>query len=74
MKVKFKRFSGCAQTAIRATAGSAGNDLFSAENIKIKPNSVQRILTDIGLKIAKNHYERICSRFSSTLKYTSDGA
>lgn len=74
MKVKFKRLSGCAQTAIRATAGSAGHDLFSAENIKIKPNSVQRILTDIGLKIPKNHYERICSRFRSTLKYTSDGA
>lgn len=68
MKFKFKRLSGCARAAIRATARSAGHDLFSAEN------SVQIILTDIGLKIPKNHCGRICSRFSSALKHTSDGA
>ena len=76
MKIKFKTFSGRARSQIRATAGSSGYDLFSAEKVnrlqKI-PNSVQKISTDIGLKILKNLYGRICCHSSYALEFTSVG-
>ena len=76
MKIKFKTFSGRARSQIRATAGSSGYDLFSAEKVnrlqKI-PNSVKKISTDIGLKILKNLYGRICCHSSYALEFTSVG-
>ena len=56
--VKFKRFFSRSQNPTRATSGSAGYDLILAENIEIKLNSLQKISTDIGLKIPKGNYER----------------
>ena len=43
MNVKFKRFSGRAQTPIKATSGPVVYDLFSAERVKLKPNNLQKI-------------------------------
>ena len=74
MKLKFKRFSGHSRTPIRATSGSAGYDLFSTQKVELKPNSIQKISTDIDLKTPKNHYGRICTCSSYTLKYTGVGA
>ena len=61
MKVKFKWFSRHPRMQIRATSGSTGYDLFLAEKVEFKPISVQKILTDIGLKNLKKQYGRICS-------------
>ena len=43
MSVKFKIFSGSAPTPIRATSGPGVYNLFSAEKVELKPNSVQKI-------------------------------
>ena len=49
---------------IRATTGSNGWDLFSVEDVEIRPSTVQKMTTDIGLKIPKNHHGRICKLLS----------
>ena len=64
MKVDFKRFSGRAKASIRATSGSAGYDLFSAQCIELKPHWTTRISTNIGFKISKDHCGKICLRSS----------
>ena len=56
MKVKFKRFSKRAQNSIRATSGSAGYGLLSANKVELKPNSIQKMSNGIGLKNRKTHY------------------
>lgn len=74
MKVKFKSFSKLAQNSVRATSGSAGYDLLSANKVELKPKSIQKMSTGIGLKNRKTHYWRICSYTCYTLQYTGVGA
>ena len=53
--------------------GSAGYDLFWAENIELKQNSLQKISADISLKIPKGNSGMIRPRSSYTLKFTGIG-
>ena len=71
--VKFKRFSPLSQKPTRATPGSVGYGLFSAKNVEIKPNSLQKVSTNVDLKIPKGHYGRICPCSNYALKFTGIG-
>ena len=53
--------------------GSAGYDLFWAENVELKQNSLQKISADISLKILKGNCGRIRPRSSYALKFTGVG-
>ena len=56
MKLKFKRLSGRACAPIMEAAQLGGYDLFLAQEIKLKSQSVQMLKTDIALKFPKDHY------------------
>ena len=51
-----------AKLPYRATPGSAGNDLYSAECCEIEPGSRKLISTGIALQIPKHTYGRIAPR------------
>ena len=53
MKIKVKGLSSSARMPTRATKGSAGYDLYSAENIELTPHSANTFCTDVGFKIPK---------------------
>ena len=51
MEIKLKRFSLSARKPTIATKGSSDYDLYSTENIELRPHSVNTISTDVGFKI-----------------------
>jgi dUTP pyrophosphatase len=54
---------------VRATAGSAGYDLYSVENdFSIKPGTIYKCGTGISLNFPKDHYGRIAPRSSLGVK------
>jgi dUTP pyrophosphatase len=54
---------------LRATAGSAGYDLYSVENdFSIKPGTIYKCGTGISLNFPKDHYGRIAPRSSLGVK------
>ena len=53
MKIKGKGLSSLARMPTRATKGSAGYDLYSAENIELTPHSANTFSTHVGFKIPK---------------------
>ena len=64
--------NGMYRAPIRSTIGTAGYDLFSAENKKIKKFGCETINTDIEMKIPKGSsqtYGRKAPRSSLTLKH-----
>ena len=69
IKLKFKRLSGHARAPTSATPKSAANDLFLAEEIELKPQSVQIVKPDILLKILDSHYSRVAGSFSWRQKF-----
>ena len=70
MKVlNFKRFYASVRALIRSTIGTAGYDLFSAENKNIKKFGCETINTDIEMKIPKGTYGRKAPCSSLTLKH-----
>ena len=54
MKVKFKRFSSCAQVPQKATIGSAFTDFFAAKPVVLESNSTISVEADIGFCFSKN--------------------
>ena len=53
MKIKGKGLSSLARMPTRATKGSAGYDLYSAENIELTPHSANTFSTHVRFKIPK---------------------
>ena len=53
----------------RGTIGSAGVDLYSAENVSIKPQTHSLVSTDLSCKLPKGCYGRIAPRSSLALKF-----
>lgn len=60
--LKIRLISDKAKVPYKAYQKSAGFDLFSAENLTIKPHQRQLILTDIAVQLPKNTYGRIAPR------------
>ena len=59
-----KRLFNDAKVQTRAIAVLAGYNLFSAQELELKPNSVELVKTDIVLNIPRIHYGRIALRSS----------
>ena len=53
MKVKFKRFSSCAQVPQKATIGSAFTNFFAAKPVVLESNSTISVEADIGFCFSK---------------------
>lgn len=53
MKIKGKGLSSLARMPTRVTKGSAGYDLYSAENIELTPHSANTFSTHVRFKIPK---------------------
>ena len=66
--VQIKRLSENATLPIRATPGSAGLDLFSAEDVTIAPDSQSMVKTDLAMKCPENTYIKLADRSSMALK------
>ena len=73
-KVKFKKFSEKATAPQRATDGSVGYDLYSAEDCAILPHGCKTVATDIVLVPPPGVYPSIAPRSSLALKNTNVGA
>ena len=65
----FKRYSSNAREPFKATFGSAGFDLCSAEAVKIEPNQRKLINTDLELIFPSGTYGRICDRSGLALRH-----
>jgi len=72
--LKVKLLSPLGKLPVRATPGSAGYDLFSSENIKIEPNGIKMIKTDISMAIPSGYYGRVAPRSSLATKHINVGA
>lgn len=68
MKLRVKRHSERATLPARATAGSAGYDLCSAEAAVIGPGARQAMATEITVEIPVGHYGRIAPRSGLAVK------
>ena len=64
LQIKFKHLSSDATTPLQSTTGSAGYDIYSSQNIFIKPQTQTLISTDIAVQIPDNHYGQLKSRSS----------
>ena len=53
MKVKFKRFSSCAQVPQKATIGSVFTNFFAAKPVVLESNSTISVEADIGFCFSK---------------------
>ncbi len=67
--LKIRLISDKAKVPYKAYKKSAGFDLYSAENVTIKPHQRQLILTDIAVELPRQTYGRIAAR--SGLSYFS---
>lgn len=65
---KVKLLSDNAKLPYRATSGSAGYDLFSAEDIVVPAKGKALVKTDIAMTIPDGYYGRIAPRSSLALK------
>lgn len=70
--LEIQKLSEYAQLPQRATNGSVGYDLFSAENKIINPKCRELIKLDISLKIPEGHYGRIAPRSGLSSKKSID--
>lgn len=68
MELKIKKLNDAAKMPTRGTVGSAGLDLYCAENISLKRGIVYRIPTGIALQIPRSQYGLITGRSSTALK------
>ena len=68
MELRIKRLSENARLPLRATRGSAGLDLFSAESISINPNSQIIVKTDLAIKSPENTFIKLADRSSLAIK------
>ena len=70
--LEIQKLSESAKLPQRATSGSVGYDLFSAENKIINPKCRELINLDISLKIPEGHYGRIAPRSGLSSKKSID--
>ena len=66
--VQIKRLSENATLPFRATPGSAGLDLFSAEDVTIEPDAQSIVKTDLAIKCPENSYIKLTDRSSMALQ------
>ena len=66
--LRFVRLSPAACAPVRASSGSAGYDLFAAEEISIAPGSRACIRTDLQLALPPGCYGRIAPRSGLALR------
>ena len=72
--LKFKKLSIFAKEPTRLTSGSAGYDLYSAEDVFIQPHGKVLIATDIALIFRKGLYPRVAPESGMAIKNTGVGA
>lgn len=60
--VEYRLLSNKARVPTKATPGSVGYDLYSAESVKIEPGTCAKISTDLTLTFPPNCYGRIADR------------
>ena len=70
--VKYKRLSSLAKTPLRATSGSAGFDLFTAESGTVPKRSNRLFKTDISIELPNNVYGRIAARSGLAIRRQID--
>jgi len=70
--LKVKKLSDQATLPERATSGSAGYDLFSAEDCTIHAGMRKIVKTDLSIAIPPNHYGRIAPRSGLSWKKSID--
>ena len=66
--LKVKRLSDRATLPFRATPGSAGYDLCSAENTIIKAGTRKIVKTDLSIAVPERHYGRVAPRSGLAFK------
>jgi dUTP pyrophosphatase len=67
--IQVKKVSPNAHLPSRATAQATGYDLYSATNIEIKPQSMEKVQTDLAITPSPGTYCQILSRSGLRTKY-----
>ena len=73
MKIDFVKFSPASIAPTQGTDYSAGFELYCVEDMLIPPTSVKLIRIDIGFKIPRSYFGKICARSSIAIRYTDAG-
>ena len=73
MKIRIKKSSQRSKTPTQGTSGSAGFDLFSAEEKTVPPRSSTLIRTDGGFQILPGYFGKVYAHFSWAKRFTGVG-
>ena len=68
----FRKFTQFATTPSRSTYGSAGLDLYSAQDVSIPTGKRVKVHIDIALSLPKGVYGRIASRSGLSMRHNID--
>jgi len=68
VQVKFKKLNNLAIVPTRQKTGDAGYDLYSIEDLKIKPLSRALVSTGLSIEIPEGYYARIAPRSGLAVK------
>lgn len=60
--MKFKKLSDNAKTPTLADEGAAGYDLYSAENVTVRPGEVGKVSTGLAVELERFQFAAVCSR------------
>eukprot|EP00190_Bangiopsis_sp_CCMP1999_P002397 CAMPEP_0198731344 /NCGR_PEP_ID=MMETSP1475-20131203/29259_1 /TAXON_ID= ORGANISM="Unidentified sp., Strain CCMP1999" /NCGR_SAMPLE_ID=MMETSP1475 /ASSEMBLY_ACC=CAM_ASM_001111 /LENGTH=148 /DNA_ID=CAMNT_0044494301 /DNA_START=135 /DNA_END=581 /DNA_ORIENTATION=+ len=69
LMLQVKRLSESAMLPKRATEGSAGYDLFSAEDAEVQPGRRRLVTTDIALRLPDGYYGRVAPRSGLAVRH-----
>lgn len=72
LKLKIKKLSENATIPTKATAGSAGYDLYTAGDIMIEPGDIRMVRTDIAIECPPHSYGRVAPKSGLTVKRQLD--
>jgi dUTP pyrophosphatase len=70
--VTIQRLSKVARLPTRSTSGSAGFDLYAAQELIIKPQQQRLVSTDLAIGIPYGYYGRVTSKSGLALCYQLD--
>jgi len=68
VQVKFKKLSTLAVVPTRQKTGDAGYDLYSIEDLKIKPLSRALVSTGLSIEVPEGYYARVAPRSGLAIK------
>lgn len=72
LTIKYQKLHPKAKSPTRATPGAAGYDIYSLEEVRIRPGQTKLLRTGLAMEIPKDYFTMIAPRSSLCLKQHLD--